>query len=208
MITNGYLEANDAQEYIGRQFADATGVLDDLVTVASRSIDRHCGRHFYTVTATRLFDTRDGYTIDLGPYNDLVSVTTLKSDTGGDGVYDTTWGASTYQLLPAGATTRAPVATPYTHIKLLGGNTFDTAVPSGRKGLIEIVGVFGWPTTPPIEIRQACRLIVHELAKLQDAPFGMLGSAEFGMSRIPAQKQRHVRDLLGPFVHPGHVGIG
>lgn len=208
MITNGYLTTADAQDYIGRQFADSTGLLDDLVTVASRSIDRHCGRHFYTVTATRIFDTEDGYTVRFGAYNDLVSVTTLRSDSTGDGVYDQTWTANQYQLQPVGATTRAPVAEPFTSVALLDGLTFPWRVSTRRQGLIEIAGVWGWPTEPPIEIRQACRLLVHEFAKLVDAPFGMLGSAEFGMSRIPPTKQRHVRDLLGPFMHPAHHSIG
>lgn len=211
-ISNGYLTASEAQEYIGRQFADSTGVLGDIVTTASRAIDRHCGRHFYQVGTTedpiaRPFDSHDGYKVKLGPYNDLVSIVTLRSDDVGNGTYDRTWGAGTYQLLPAGATTRSPYPEPFTTVMLLGGNTFQTTVPSGRRGLVEVTGVWGWPAVP-IEVKQACRLLVHEFAKLQDAPFGMMGSAEFGMSRIPPQKQRHVRELLAPYVHPRNVGIG
>jgi hypothetical protein len=211
-IINGYLTAGEASDYVGRQFADSSGILNDVVTVASRSIDRHCGRHFYRVGTTgtpvaRVFDSDDGFTVELGGYNDLVSVSTLKSDDVGSGVFGTTWSAGTYQLLPAGAAARAPQAEPFTSIMLLAGNTFPTTVPSGRRGLVEVTGVWGWPAVP-IEVTQACRILVAELAKLQDAPLGMLGSAEFGMSRIPPQKQRHVRDLLGPLVHPGHVGIG
>jgi len=211
-IVNGYLTAGEASDYVGRQFADSSGILNDVVTVASRSIDRHCGRHFYQVGTSevpvaRVFDSANGYTVELGAYNDLVSVSTLKSDGVGSGVYGTTWGSGVYQLLPAGATSRGPQPEPFTSITLLAGNTFPTTVPSGRRGLVEVSGVWGWPSVP-IEVKQACRILVAELAKLQDAPLGMLGSAEFGMSRIPPQKQRHVRDLLGPLVHPGHVGIG
>jgi hypothetical protein len=207
-VTNGYLTTLEAGAYIGRQYPDGSGILDDVVTVASRNIDRHCGRHFYNVTATRLFDATTPYRLDLGPFNDLVSVTTLKADHDGNGTFEVTYGEATYQLSPPGATSRAPAPQPYTCVELLNGNQFPMWASSRRTGLIEIVGVWGWPTSVPIEVKQACRILVAEFAKLQDAPLGMLGSAEFGMSRIPPQKQRHVRELLGPLVHPGHVGVG
>lgn len=207
-ITNGYIGAQEAQAYIGRQFADGTGILDSIVTVASRSIDRHCGRHFYQhgtteVPVARYFDTW-GDTLTLGTYNDLVSVSTLKGDDDDTGTYETTY--TNYQLLPKGAATRQPDAEPFTKTRLLDTDTFPVLDNSGRTGLIEVTGVWGWPSVPA-DIVAACRILVAELGKLQDAPLGMLGSAEFGMSRIPPQKQRHVREMLAPFVHPQHVGI-
>jgi hypothetical protein len=68
-VTNGYLTTSEAGAYIGRQFPDGSGILEDIVTVASRSIDRHCGRHFYRVGTTgtpvaRVFDSDDGFTVD------------------------------------------------------------------------------------------------------------------------------------------------
>lgn len=202
-VTNGYITQTEAQDYIGRQFSDATGVLDDIITSASRMVDRHCSRHFYADTASRYFDAH-GSTLQLGPFNDLVSVTTLKSDDNDDGTYETTHTA--YQLLPKGAAGRQPAGEPFTSLRLLNSVTFPSCPASGREGLIEIAGVWGWPAVP-VDVKQACRVIVAELAKLQDAPLGMLGSTEFGMSRIPPQKQRHVRDLLAPFVHPLSWGI-
>lgn len=207
-ITNGYLTATEAQSYTGRQTADATGILDDVVTACSRMIDRYCGRHFYTVTATRIFDAHKPHEVHLGPYNDLISITTLKSDDNGDGVYETTWTASQYQLCPVGAATRAPVAEPYTEIELLSGYTFPTVVPSGREGLIEIAGSWGWPTAVPVEVKQACRILVAEVAKLQDAPFGVSGNDLTGVQYAPRQMPAAAKRLLDPYRHPDHVGIG
>lgn len=207
-VTNGYLTASEAQAYIGRQFADATGILDDVITAVSRMIDRHCGRHFYTASATRYFDTDNPCELELGPYNDLISVTTLKSDIDGDGTYETTHTTGTFQLCPVGATTRAPYAQPFTEIELLSSATlFPLGTATGREGLIEVVGSWGWPTAVPIEVKQAARILCAELAKVQDAPLGLVGSPEFGMSRVPGYMPRHARDLLAPFVHPLHVGI-
>lgn len=207
-VTNGYLTPSEASAYIGRQYADADGILDDVITAVSRMIDRHCGRHFYTVTATRYFDTTDPEELELGPYNDLISVTTLKSDVDGDGVYETTHSTGTYQLCPVGATSRAPYAQPFTEIELLSSATlFPLYSATGREGLIQIVGSWGWPTSVPIEVKQAARILCAEMAKVQDAPLGLVGSPEFGMSRVPGYMPRHARDLLQPFVHPDHVGI-
>ena len=206
-ITNGYLTAAEASAYVQRQFADSTGILDDVVTAASRTIDRYCGRHFYTVTATRYFEVEELCELDLGPYNDLVSVTTLKTDNDGDGVYETTWTTDQYLLCPKGATARAPQAQPYTEIELLNGLTFPYGVTTGREALIEIAGSWGWPSVP-IEVKQACRILVAELGKLQDAPLGVVGQSEFGVFRVSNQLPPAVRRMLQPFVHPDHVGIG
>lgn len=209
-VTNGYLTPSEASAYIGRQYADADGILDDVITAVSRMIDRHCGRHFYTVSATRYFDTTSETRLELGPWNDLVSVTTLKSDPTGDGVYDITHSSTYYQLQPVGATAMAPYAQPYTSIELLTGATdFPLAgsTTTGRQGLIQIAGSFGWPTSVPIEVKQAARVLCAEMAKVQDAPLGLVGSPEFGMSRVPGYMPRHARDLLAPFVHPDFVGI-
>jgi hypothetical protein len=207
-VTNGYLTVQEAQNYIGRQYADGSGILDDVITAVSRMIDRHCGRHFYTVTATRYFDTNEPDELELGPYNDLVTITTLKSDQDGDGAYEMTHAAGTYQLTPVGATTRAPYAQPFTEIELLSSATsFPLGTATGREGLIEVVGSWGWPTAVPIEVKQAARILCAEMAKVQDAPLGLVGSPEFGMSRVPGYMPRHARDLLAPFVHPLHVGL-
>jgi hypothetical protein len=218
-VTNGYLTPSEASAYIGRQYADADGILDDVITAVSRMSDRHCGRHFYTVSATRYFDTTSETRLELGPWNDIVSITPLKSDPTGDGVYDITHSSTYYQLRPVGATSMAPYAQPYTSIELLTGATdFPLAgrsragaslgsVTTGRQGLIQIAGSWGWPTSVPIEVKQAARILCAEMAKVQDAPLGLVGSPEFGMSRVPGYMPRHARDLLAPFVHPDYVGI-
>jgi hypothetical protein len=211
-VTNGYLELREAEAYVQRQFADGSGILEDIITAVSRSIDRHCGRHFYQHGTTgspvaRYFEVEKLDELNLGTYNDLVSLSTLKTDDNGDGVFETTYSASQYVLCPVGAATFAPVAEPFTEIELLNGSTFPASVPSGREYLIEVTGVWGWPAVP-IEVKHAARILCAEYAKLQDAPLGMTGDPQFGMSRIPPQKQRHVRELLGPYIHPNHVGIG
>jgi hypothetical protein len=209
-VVNGYLTGQQAQDYIGRQYTDQFGILNDIVTAVSRQIDRHCGRHFYRDGTTgepvaRYFEVDDPCELELGVFNDLVSVTSLKVDSTGDGTYDST--ITNYVLCPKGAATRAPVPEPYTEIELLTGTTFPLGVTTGREYLIEVAGVWGWPEVPA-EITQAARILVHEMAKVQDAPLGLVGSPEFGMSRVPGYMPRHARELLAPYRHPDVWGIG
>jgi hypothetical protein len=65
---------------------------------ASRRIDDHCHRHFYTKTATRTFTARRSGELLL-PY-DLLSIVTLKTDEDGDWDFDQTWATTDYHLYP------------------------------------------------------------------------------------------------------------
>lgn len=207
-ITNGYLTIDEAVEYVGQSDVRDTAMLEDVVTAASRLIDRHCDRHFYQATATaRIFDSPDGYSLTFGPFNDLVSVTSVKTDDNEDGSYETTRSATTYQLHPVGATTRGPAAWPYTSLHMLGGATLPTPTITGRVGLIEITGTWGWPTAPPPEVKQACRLIVAEMAKLKDAPLGIAGGDVMGVAYVGRRLPARAVDLLAPFRHPLNFGL-
>lgn len=208
-VTNGYLTTSEAVDYAGRNTALDHAAFDDVITACSRMVDRFCGRHFYQVTATtRTFDAVTASHVEFGPYNDLVSVTALTGDSDGDGVFETTFSVSQYQLVPVGASERAPLPSPYTGVDLLAGATFPTVVPSGRRGLVRVTGTWGWPTAVPVEVKQATRILVAEVAKLQDAPFGVVGNDVVGVQYAPRQMPAAARRLLGPYIHPAHVGIG
>lgn len=207
-ITNGYLTIDEATEYVGRSDVRDPADLEDVVTAASRLIDRHCGRHFYQVAATaRIFDSDDSYCVNFGPFNDLVSLTSVKTDDNEDGVYETTRSATTYQLHPVGASTMAPAVWPYTSLRMLGGQTLPYLSTTGRRGLIEITGTWGWPAVPP-EVKQACRIIVAEVNKLRDAPLGSysgpMDTASFVRNNFPPR----ARDLLSPFRQTMNIGVG
>jgi hypothetical protein len=207
-ISNGYLTIEEAISYVGRNESRDTYELEDVVTAASRMVDRHCGRHFYQATAdAREFDVdSDGYTVTFGAFNDLVSVTSVAYDNNDDGVYESTLTASQYQLL-APVQGQAPGTWPYTQLR----NVTSTLLPSpptasGRERLIRITGTWGWPAVPP-EVKQATRILVAELAKLQDAPLMVAGFSEFGVVRVSSSMPARARQLLQPFRHPDNVGL-
>lgn len=202
-ITNGYLTQAEALAYVGQNLVQDTSLLDDVVTSSSRLIDRYCGRTFFQVTEARTFATDDIYSLRMGPFDDLVSITTLKTDPTGAGTYSTTIGATAYQLLPYNAPTAEE---PYTLISLLGGTQWPVPTFNMRQNTVEITGVWGWPAVP-LDVKQACRLLVAEIAKLESAPLGVAGFGEFGVVRVSQTMPPRARQLLAPYRHGQNFGI-
>jgi hypothetical protein len=165
--------------------------LQDAILTASRAVDGDCQRVFYKTTETtetRTLEPTDRWHLRLGPYMDLVSVTTLKTDSDGDGTFETTWATTDYQLLCADGTPNVnagPEPRPYRRIKAIGTQTFPCAWQwrLARSDRVQIAGVWGWPAVPD-RIRRATRLAAAEIFKLNSAPFGAVGVADLGIIRV------------------------
>lgn len=187
-ITNGYATLAELKTYLGITDSVDDTNLEAAVEAASRAIDFECRRVFYATSATRYFTAEAGDLLVLP--DDLLSVTTLKTDDDADRVYETTWATTDYDLEPVNST-------PYTrvHLSPLGRYAF----PTQRRG-VEIVGSWGHNATGayPDAVNQACLLMASRYFKRKDAPFGVTGTPEIGLMRIPA-KDADVRALLAPF---------
>jgi hypothetical protein len=170
----GITHANDDAEIHGACFA------------SSRDVEQHCQRIFYRSAAAtvRTFVPTDSYCLKLPVFNDLVSVSALKTDAAGDGTFGTTWTAADYQLLPYNPSA-APEQRPYEQIDAIGGQTFpiNYGYSRTRKDRVQITGVFGWPSVPRL-VREATLLLAAETFKLKEAPFGIAGGDDFGLIRI------------------------
>jgi hypothetical protein len=162
--------------------------LADAVSVASRAVSIDCRRIFHQITETRtLRPPRDGRLLRLGDYMDLVSLTTLKTGTQGDGTYPDTWDAADFQLLCQDMSPNinaGPEPRPYRFVSAVGSRVFPpTRAGLGRADLIQIVGVWGWPQVPD-PIRRASRMMAAEVFKLRDAPLGAAGMGDLGIIRV------------------------
>lgn len=128
--------------------------ISPLITVASRMIDREMGRwdnFFAGSSETRYFDgtPEDNITID-----EFVSVSAVYvSEQGGVASGDYTQLAATdFYPEPANATLNEK---PYRRLVMDYINGAGLAWFPFRKA-VKVVGVFGWSTTPPAEVKQAC----------------------------------------------------
>lgn len=186
---------------------DTSDVFDDAmleraIEAASRAIDDHCDqgagrrRFFKNGTAearhvSPLFE--DEITVD-----DLVSVSSLKTDDDGDGVYETTWTTADYVLQPRDAGVESP-ARPYRRIAL--SKTQSLIFPIGAD-TVELTGVFGWPAVPT-QVTMACLLQAAHIYRRKDSPDGIAGMTDVGAVRVKTGLDGDASSLLDAFVRWG-----
>jgi hypothetical protein len=119
-------------------------VLTSLLAQASRDIERMTGQVFEKITATKVFDGTGKPTLILPWRWPVVTVTTLKIRTGGEGSTQVTVPSSDYFLEPAGRGQDEPAR----WIELGSGISSGVTRFTAGKGTIEIVGDFGRSATP------------------------------------------------------------
>ena len=175
-----------------REIAHRMGVLENTITAVSRHIDNLTHRWFYSDTQTRYYTPELS---DLLYVDDLLTVTTLKTDEDGDGTFETTWTATThYNLMPYNAATDGK---PYTMIERSYNGAYSFPL---LKRSVQLVGEFGYSATTPQPINEACLLMAARLFKRKDAPFGVTGSPDVGELRNIRIDDPDVARLLPPFV--------
>lgn len=170
--TNNYVgleEFKTTLEMAAETFADAD--ITVALAAASRGVDKICGRRFYPdadATQVRYYSPMRP---DYLQVDDIITITSLKTDPGGDGTFEETWTLNTdYTRQPLNA---AADGEPWTCLRAhpLGSFYFPTAYPR----TVELTGKFGWATIPPA-IKQGTTLGAHRLLKrAREVPFGIAG---------------------------------
>lgn len=166
-------------------------MLTSILTGVCRAIDAHTGRWFWRdATATvRYYTPKYGDVLYTDP---IVSVTSLATDTAGDGTWATTWATTDYVLQPYNASADG---WPYDRI---------TIQPNGRYSFtdwqrhVKLTAIYGWPSVP-YPVTEAALLWSERLYKRKDAPFGILASIETGELRLLKEMDPDVVTLLSPY---------
>ena len=114
--------------------------LRSLAEAVSRQVDAWCNRHFYELSAARVFDS-DGSTTLRTP--DLISVDAggLRTDEDGDREFETAWAETDFLLHPAGAdpTGGHDSSRPHTAVLADGARRFPA-----RRRSVRIAGRWGY----------------------------------------------------------------
>ena len=165
--------------------------MEAAINAASRFIDKFTGRKFYTSTETRYYSSNDTCIIYI---DDLISLTTLKTDDDGDGIFETTWATTDYNLNPYNAVLDR---IPYTWIELSRGGNY--SFPVSAQKCIQIAGSFGYSSSVPAEVKMACLIQSSRLWKRKDSPFGIAGTSELGTMQMIYKLDADVQNLLEPF---------
>jgi hypothetical protein len=124
--------------------------------------------------------------------DDIVTLTSLKTDDDADGTFETTWATTDYVLAPFNAATDDE---PYMQITVprYGTKNFPTNVQRG----VEVTAEWGWPQ-PPQQVLVVAALIATQLVKRKrDMPFGFVIGPEAAayISRSDPTIQGQLNDL-------------
>jgi len=173
---------------------------------ASRAIDEITGRYFWRGTDTRTYIPES---ISRQSLDDLVSVTSLKVDRDGDGVFEETWTQGTdYALEVAPGKYNAAAKGeqwPYTAAQVItGGKLFPFTWMWSHLDRIQVAGVFGWPAVP-LNVKNAAIIAGAQIFRIKDAPFGVAGFGEFGVVRVQSNPQ--VMWLLHRYINGQRIGV-
>lgn len=190
-ITDGYTTLDEVKAILRITDNVDDALLETCVEAASRQIDTHCERVFTPTTATRVFSPSDSYLVSI---DDLSTLTSLKTSSAADGTFDITWTATDYQLEPLNGLTGS-IYSPYTRIRAIGDYLFPVV---NDEATVQIEGVFGYGTSIPVDIKQACNLLAVRQFKRYDSPLGVAGFGDIGMVRV-SRVDPDIEALLGPY---------
>ena len=195
-ITDGYATLSDVKAALRITDNVDDSLLEISIEAASREIDGWCERVFTSSTATRIYRPTDVFSVDV---DDLQSITTLKTDSDGSGVFDVTWETTDYQLNPLNGIAGG-ITTPYTQVRAIGEYLFPIYEPrnvNSNEASIQITGVWGWPSIPTA-VKQACIILSMRQFKRYDSPTGVMGFGDLGVMRV-GRVDPDVEKLLMPF---------
>jgi len=194
-VTNGYVSLDLVKKSLRITDDIDDDILELSIGAASREIDGYCERVFYSTTETRVFVPRDSFTVEI---DDLTSLTTLKTSTGGD-TFDETWAATDYQLEPVNGVAGG-LESPATIIRAIGDYVFPTFEPRNvnhYEATVQVTGTFGF-TPVPVAIQQAALLLTLRQYRRYDSPLGVAGFDEMGAVRV-GRVDPDVQKLIDPF---------
>lgn len=190
-IVNGYCSLAEVKSALMITDNADDAKLERAIEGASRRIDGYCGRFFYQRSATVKLFAR--YVDTLFIQDDLVSVTTLKTDDAGDQSFSTTWTAGTdYALEPYDTNL---TGLPYYRLTAVGGKTFPIFTYPAIPG-VQITGVWGFSAVPH-DIREACVLLAIRGFARYNAALGVVGFADMAIQVRAVDPD--VRDFLDPY---------
>lgn len=195
-IQNGYCTLQQLKDSLRISDNVDDTMLELAIETASRQIDDYCERVFYSTSATRYFVPRDSYVCET---DDIVSITTLKTSSAADGVYDITWATTDYQTEPLNGIAGG-ISSPVTHIRAIDDYLFPvwgSHTTGSGEATVQIVGTFGWSAVPTA-IKYATLLLSSRLFKRMDSPLGVAGIGDLGVIRV-SRIDPDIDALIAPF---------
>lgn len=189
-ITNGYITLNLLKSSLSIEDNIDDEFLELAIESGSRQIDQACERQFFQASDIRIYAPRDSFVTEI---DDLVTLTTLKTSSDADGVFDIEWDPKDYQLEPLNGIVGG-IPSPTTQIRVTDEYLFVT---DGGEATVEVTGTFGWPEIP-VQIQQATLILASRLFERRNSPLGVAGFGDLGAVRV-SKIDADIDNLIGPF---------
>jgi len=193
-IVNGYatLATVKAAARITDDIDDT--LLELAIESSSRLIDGHCQRHFYVTTSeSRYYVADNSYACTI---DDVAGASiAVQTSSGVDGVYDETWTATDFQRQPLNSIS-AGLAFPTNKLIAVQDYLFPTS-PIGET-TVKVTAAFGFATTIPTDVVQACVLMSLRQFKRFDSPLGAAGFGEIGIVMV-RKFDPDINAMLAPY---------
>jgi hypothetical protein len=195
-VSRDYVELEEFKKTIaldGLSFADLD--VKKVLSAAARKVDEIADRRFYAdadALQVRYYSPDNAWTLHV---DDIVTVTSLKTDDGGDGTFENTWTLNTdYTREPLNA---AADGKPWEKLCVHPSSSFYFPVSYPRS--VELTGKFGWASVPqPISI--ATTMLAHRyLKRVRESPTGVAGFGLDGAVVRFMSVDSDVMDLVGDY---------
>jgi hypothetical protein len=175
-----YVALSELKSALGITVSTDDAFLNLAIDSAEQSIDDLCGRKFSAdgSASARTYRAQPylAVTDDISTLTGLV----VKTDTSGDGTFDTTWASTDYQVEPLNNLLKTTPRS-VNNLRAVGSYTF----PVYGDGLaaVEVTAKWGWPAVPD-SIKQAALMLASRLYGRKASPMGVIGVGDFGPVRI------------------------
>lgn len=192
-ITNGYCTLADVKAALRITDTIDDALLENSINSASRMIDQYCNRYFYSTSAgeVRYYKANDGFVCWI---DDAQSISEIKTSATDPLIFDTTWEAADYQVLPANRWANGAYY-PITGITATDNLLFPVWA---DMALVKVTAQFGWASVPD-PIKFACIIQASRLFKRLESPLGVAGVSDIGIMRVGANIDGDVAQLINPF---------
>jgi len=200
------VEASDLKTILGISDTVDDARLEAVALAAQEMVQAYCGRQFIAddVASARVYyaDTFRFVEIDdIACPEGIV----IKTDEDDDGIFETTWADSDYDLWPLNRKLSGQTW-PWTRVQAVAARDF----PWGKRPTVEVTARWGWPIQNcgesgntqqgvPDAVYQAAQIQGVSIFKSADAPLGIAGFGDIGIMRLRQAMHPVAMALLAPY---------
>lgn len=196
-IGDNYITRDQVKGWMTIQGTEYDTLIDDVVASISREIEDICHRQFNQETAAtaRVYDPVDARMVVV---DDFYTTTGLivETDDDGDGVFETTWDATDYELRPLNGVANGRTGYPYWQICVRQGSS--KRFHQMRSANVRVTASWGWSAVPSA-VFQAAKLVAADTFQMKDSRLGIAGSDQFG-TVVRVRENVVAKNKLKPYI--------